>query len=182
MNNHTHTQYTDIFMWKPNVGENHKTSSLCSSARTNLQIINFQLNKNPPIINNEDINPLRHQNVVDNVDTNPIRHQLITKMRTPILSELQITLAPPYHPRFIKQCYITKPFSTQTNKFIVLFLLIVTKPFFLSFSPHMIDQSTSIFIIFFSIVHILPVYGRVIVKFWTKLDCIKIRLVTILSK
>jgi hypothetical protein len=23
MNNHTHTQYTNIFTWKPNVGENH---------------------------------------------------------------------------------------------------------------------------------------------------------------
>jgi hypothetical protein len=23
MNNHTHTQYTNVFMWKPEVGENH---------------------------------------------------------------------------------------------------------------------------------------------------------------
>ena len=24
MNNHTHTQYTHVFTWKPKVGENHK--------------------------------------------------------------------------------------------------------------------------------------------------------------
>jgi hypothetical protein len=40
--------------------------------QANLQVINFQLNKHPPIADNEDTNPLRHQHVID--------------MRTPILS------------------------------------------------------------------------------------------------
>jgi hypothetical protein len=57
---------------------------------------------NPPVADNEDTNPLRHQPVTDNEDTNPLRNQPVTKMRTPILSEIQLTLAPPCHPKLRK--------------------------------------------------------------------------------
>jgi hypothetical protein len=55
-----------------------KHLSLCSSARTNLQFIIIQLDRHPPIVDNEDTNPLRHQPVAENEDTNPLRHQPVT--------------------------------------------------------------------------------------------------------
>jgi hypothetical protein len=114
-NQKQHSEHsTQIFLrGNPMREKTTRTSSLCSSASTNLQVINFQLNRHPPVADNEDTNPLRHQPVTDNEDTNPLRHQPVTKMRTPILSELRLTLAPPCHPKLRKICYITKSFNTS---------------------------------------------------------------------
>jgi hypothetical protein len=51
--------------------------SLCSFASTNLQFIIIQLDRHPPIKDNENINPLRHQPIIDNEDINPLRNQTV---------------------------------------------------------------------------------------------------------
>jgi hypothetical protein len=41
MSNHTHTQYTSVFMWKPKAGENHKMIFLMSLRITFIGSTNF---------------------------------------------------------------------------------------------------------------------------------------------
>ena len=50
--------------------------SLCSSASTNLQFTIIQLERHPPVTN-EDTNSLRHQPVA-NEETNPLRYKPVT--------------------------------------------------------------------------------------------------------
>jgi hypothetical protein len=67
-----------------------KQLSLCSSTRTNLQFTIFNLDRHPPVTN-EDTNPLKHQPVTDNEDTNPLKHQLDANEDTNPLRHQPIT-------------------------------------------------------------------------------------------
>jgi hypothetical protein len=72
------TQYTRIFTWKPNAGENHRTYFFMFFCKHQLTIYNLSADRHPPVANNEDTNPLRHQPITNDEDTNPLRHQPVT--------------------------------------------------------------------------------------------------------